>query len=69
LKSLLEITDKKILEYKEIHKEELEEEIVRNLEKIESFLNDIENAIDISSIYATPLYQTVEDLISCLDKD
>ena len=68
LKNLLEITNQKINEYKESHKEELENEVQENLEKIKDILDNIENAIDITSIYATPLYQTTEYIISCLDK-
>lgn len=67
LKELLEIVNQKISEFKESHKEELELEIQNNFEKIKDILEDIENAIDISSIYATPLYKATEDLIACLD--
>ena len=67
LKELLEIVNQKILEFKESHKEELESEIQNNFEKIKDILEDIENAIDISSIYATSLYKATEDLIACLD--
>ena len=69
LKNLLEITEQKISDYKELHKEDLETEIQKNLENIKEILDNIENAIDISSIYSTSLYQTTEDMISCLDKD
>lgn len=68
LKSLIEITDQKITEYKELHKEELENEIQKNLERIKEILDNIEYAIDISSVYDTSFYKTTEDMISCLDK-
>lgn len=68
LKALIETTDQKIAEYKELHKEELEKEIQKNLERIKESLDNIEYAIDISSIYDTSFYKTTEDIISCLDK-
>ena len=67
LKSLIEITDQKISEYRELHKEELENEIQDNLDKIKDFLDSVENAIDISSVYSTPIYESTEDMINCLD--
>ena len=67
LKSLIEITDQKISEYRELHKEELENEIQDNLDKIKEFLDSVENAIDISSVYSAPIYESTEDMINCLD--
>lgn len=69
LKLLLETVDQQIKDYQEAHKDELEDEIEKNLELIKSALDDIENAIDISSIYTSSVYKATEDMISHLDKE
>ncbi len=69
LKLLLETVAEQIKEYQETHKDELEEKIEKNLEIIKSALDDIENAIDVSSIYTSSIYKVTENMISHLDKD
>ena len=67
LKQLLEIVNQKIKDYHESHKEEIEQEIEENLNKIKEILDNIENTIDISSIYEKEIYKATEGLISNLD--
>lgn len=67
LKELIVLVEQKISDYKEDHKEDFEGKIEDNLGKIQDILSSIDNAIDISSIYANQIYQEIEEMISCLD--
>lgn len=69
LDELLKVAAIKIKEYQEEHKDECEAEIENNLEKIKEFLDDIMNLIDISSIYANPLYEATKNMISNLSSE
>jgi len=67
LKELLEIVNQKIKDYQEAHKEELEQEIEDNLVRIKEILDDIDNAIDVSSIIESEIYKTTYDMIYNLE--
>ena len=66
LDALLKSVDLKIKEYQEDKKDEYEEEIQTNLERIKEILDDVMNLIDVSTIYTNELYVATTKMINNL---
>ena len=69
LDDLLNLVNDRIKDYQEEHKDEYQEVVDDNLDRISEILKDIRNAIDISSIYENPIYESTRKLIISMDAE
>ncbi len=69
LKNLIKITDEKILQYQEQHREDLTNDINNNIQKIKEYVQGIDYLLGITNVYTTDIWKTTEKMIDYLPKD
>ena len=69
LKESLHAIDQKIQEYQEDHKEQLTQDIEKNLELITEYMNTIDYMPQITSIYSSDLRKQTESMLGYIDNE